>query len=77
MYHMYVGSKYNILNKSVLSKLFLYQRRGARSCHVQDLELEALEAKHLHLSNNISVKPLPQFFKLDIHTKISLQEILC
>ena len=47
MYHMYVGSKYNILNKSVLSKLFLYQRRGARSCHVQDLELEALEAKHL------------------------------
>ena len=33
------------------------------------------EGEHLRLSNNISAKPLPQFFKLDIHAKRSLTEI--
>ena len=36
-----------------------------------------LEAKHLCLSNNISVKPLPQSFYLDIYAKRSLPEIFC
>ena len=35
-----------------------------------------LEAKHLHLSNNITCKPLPQYLQQGFPSKRSLQEIL-
>ena len=35
-----------------------------------------LEAKHLHLSNNITCKTLPQYLQQGFHPKRSLQEIL-
>ena len=38
-------------------------------------QMSFLEGEHLRLSNNISAKPLPQFFYLDIHAKRSLKEI--